>query len=153
MLEIAEYKRCSPRIRCELGARCAWCCSSVWYQLLLWHKAIPGAQPLSFKREALMQRAVFVIHSVTSLLLTYCGPVYFFSRFSATDKLLCSRVLYEHINFIPFLGLLKRIVTKLDSICVMIGRIIGVSMNGCAALLSLGNWKQPRARQRRLQRH
>lgn len=68
--------------------------------------------------------------------LFYCSPVYFFSRLIDTDKPLSSRVLHEHINFTVFLGPLQRIVAKLDLVCVMVGHIIGVSMNGWAALLS-----------------
>ena len=67
----AKCDGCSPSIRHELQAGWFWCCcSSVWqtagYQLLLWHKAIPRAKSLSFKRDAFTLRAMFVIYSVTS---------------------------------------------------------------------------------------
>lgn len=77
----AKCRGCSPRMRCEGEAGCPWCRSSVWqpagYQPLLWHKAVPRAQSLSCKRDAFTQSTMFMIYSVTSLLLTSPTSVLF----------------------------------------------------------------------------
>lgn len=82
--------------------------------------------------------------------LFHLNAVYLASRLGVTDKWLSSKVINGHINSVPFSGLLKSLVAKLDTTCVTVGRFIGVNVNGQAAPLRLGNCKFTRARQRML---
>lgn len=59
-----------------------------------WHKEIPGAQSLSFKRDALMQRDVFVIYSVTSLLPASSTAVLFIFFQDSVTLINCSLLKY-----------------------------------------------------------
>lgn len=146
-------------MRCEQGGQCAWCCSNVWqpaaHHLLLWHTDVTQAKSLHFKRDAFIERdlscGLFCPFTLTHLF--HFSLVYLAWRLSVTDKLLSSKVMYEHISFIPFLGLLKSIVAKLDATYIMFGRTIVVNMNVQVAPLRLGNCKPPRAMQRLLWRN